>query len=297
MSRLHRDPRSSGNALPILGLIVGLIMLALNLIMQAEAAELEVYTSHSWQEEYAARKPGMTYWPDGIVLEYPTDMKPMAELMAWKWSQRIGKTIAVRPATSDGRSTSGVITIVWRTPLEIFQLTGNVLSKAATQRWSWSDTGYIAGAIIYLPIGGSCMEHTLLHEIGHAIGIHSHDGAGPDDVMNVSQTHCTPALTAQDASMAPYEHDSCHAELLADGKLFMPVATAQDGKTYSVLLKPDNGRLVTVRLREIQPEKCAAVRQQGASVFLSDVRSPSGRYMGEIVQDGDAWRVAWASSR
>lgn len=288
MSRIKRDPRSSGNALPILGLIVGLIMLALNLIMQAEAAELEVYTSHSWQEEYAARRPGMTYWPDNIVLEYPADMKAEAELAAWRWSQRIGKTITTRLATNEGKSTSGVITIVWKTPLQIFQITGNIFSIAATQRWSWSDTGYIAGAVIYMPIGGRCINHTLLHEVGHAIGIHGHDGTSPEDVMSANQSNCLPALSVQDVSMAPYTDHPCHSELMPDGSLYIP---AVEG--WAVHLSASMEILRASPLSKV----CAEARLIGDDLFLSDIRSPSGRWMGQLRLVEGQWQVMWVESR
>ena len=276
------------------------LAMAVGLVGQSHADTVELYVSHGWQEEHAARRPGMTYWPENIVIEYPQGWQAMAESVAWKWSQRIGKTIITRPATSEGAWNSGIITVdASKTQQQIQSMTGMASITAATYRWTSMDTGYIVGAIVYIPSDlSTCVEYALLHEAGHAIGITSHDGTHPHDVMYSDLPYtCIPALTAQDAAMAPYTHDSCHAELLANGQLFMPVATAQDGRAYSVLLKPENGKLVTVRLREIQPENCVATRQQGSSVLLSDIRSPQGSYMGEIVQDGEAWRVAWAESR
>ena len=88
-------------------ILIVLYTVASLLLPEAEASELELYTSHGWQEEHAARRPGMTYWPDGIVLEYPAGWQQMAELAAWRWSQRIGKTIIVRPATSEGSPAAG----------------------------------------------------------------------------------------------------------------------------------------------------------------------------------------------
>ena len=89
MSRNKRDPRSAGNAPLVLALIVALTMLGLNVFMpRAEAAELGSYTSHGWQEEFAARSPGQTYWPDEIVFELnqanaPVDASELIQRAAW----------------------------------------------------------------------------------------------------------------------------------------------------------------------------------------------------------------------
>lgn len=283
-----RDPRSAGNAPLILALIVAGIMLVLN---RAHAAELELYTSHGWQEEYAARKPGMTYWPENIVLEYPAGWRSLAESVAWKWSQRIGKTITTRPATGEGHWSSGVITInASKTTAQIQQMTQSQTTAALSYRWSSMETGFIIGAIVFMPSDTEyCREHALLHEVGHAIGITGHEGARPTDVMHSTQDHCLPALTVQDVSMAPYSDHACHGEVLADGSVYLP---AVEG--WGVHLVPRGDAWGVARAVE-SGAVCVGAQLTGDRLLLSDIRSPAGRWMGELRQDGDVWRVIWAA--
>ena len=291
--RIQRDPRPAGNAPLILALIVAGIMLVLN---RAHAAELELYVSHGYQEQYAAMRPGMTYWPGEIVFELnqtdaPMDASAIVQRAAWSWSQRTGKTIAFRGATeSPGAARSGRVTFVWKTLAQIRYITANATTAAATNRWSYTDTGHIAGAIVYLPIDRpQCMDHIILHELGHAIGITGHDGARPTDVMHATQEHCLPALTVQDVSMAPYQDHACHGEVLADGSVYLP---AVEG--WGVHLVPRGDAWSVARAVE-SDAVCVAARLDGDRLLLSDIRSPAGRWMGELRQDGDVWRVVWVA--
>ena len=296
MSRLHRDPRSSGNAPLILALVAALIMLGLNVFMpRAEASELELYTSHGWQEEYAAMRPGMTYWPDSITIELnqtnaPVDASQMLSRAAWSWGQRTGKNITFAVSTaSQGAPTSGRVTVVWRTLAQIRNITGSSTTAAATKRWTYTNTGHIAGVIIYLPIDRpQCMEHAILHEIGHAIGIQGHDNTEPTDVMNETQAHCLAALTVRDVEMAPYQDNNCHAELLADGSLHIPSVGG-----WAVHLSP------SLQILRAMPQSkvCAEARLDGSDLLLSDIRSPSGRWMGQLRNENKQWQVVWVESR
>lgn len=298
MSRIKRDTRSAGNAPLILALIGALVMLGLNLYApKADAAELDVYVSHGWQEEHAAMKPGMTYWPDGIVFELnqtnaPLDASEAIQRAAWSWGQRTGKAISFRGATeSIGAPTSGKVIFVWKTLAQIRSLTGSPFTAAATERWTYTNTGHIAGAIVYLPIDRlQCIEHIILHEVGHAIGINGHEGAKSTDVMYSEQSHCLPALTVQDVSMAPYVDHSCHGELLADGSLYLP---AVEG--WGVHLVNNNGLLSVSRAAQ-SSGVCASARLSGIDLFLSDIRSPSGRWMAQLRQEGNQWRVLWVEA-
>ncbi len=296
MSRIKRDPRSSGNAPIILALIVALIMLGLNIFMpRAEASELELYTSHGWQEEFSAMRPGMTYWPDGIVVELnqtnaPVDASMMLERALWSWGQRTGKVITFAGSTaSQGASKSGKITVVWKTLAQIRYITGSQSTAAATNRWTYTDTGHIAGAIIYLPIDRLlCLEHAILHEIGHAIGIQGHADTEPTDVMNETQSRCVPALTVRDVEMAPYQDHNCHAELLSDGSLYIPSVGG-----WAVHLSPSLQILRAVP----QSKACVEAKLDGDDLLLSDIRSPSGRWMGQLRNENNQWKVVWVESR
>jgi len=290
---IQRDPRPAGNAPLILALIVAGIMLFLN---RASADELEVYVSHGYQEQYAAMRPGMTYWPDGITAELnqtnaPMDVTALIERQSWSWAERTGKTVTFRGNTaSEGAARSGRITFVWRLLSQIRFITGSSTTAAATKRWSYTDTGHIAGAIVYLPIDRpQCVEHIILHELGHAIGITGHDGTQPTDVMHATQAHCLPALTVQDVSMAPYSDHACHGEVLADGSVYLP---AVEG--WGVHLVPRGDAWGVARAAE-SGAVCVGAKLTGDRLLLSDIRSPAGRWMGELRQDGDVWRVVWVA--
>jgi len=292
--KIQRDPRPAGNAPLILALVGAAIMIGINI--KANAAELELYTSHGYQEEHAAMRPGMTYWPDEIVFELnqtdaPMDASAIVQRAAWSWSQRTGKTITFLGTTaSPGAARSGRVTFVWKTLAQIRYITANATTAAATNRWSYTDTGHIAGAIVYLPIDRpQCMDHIAMHEGGHAIGITGHDGTQPTDVMHATQVHCLAALSPHDVSMAPYTDHACHAELMPDGSLFIP---AVEG--WSAHLVNHNGLLVVARAAPTGL-KCPDARLTGSTLLLSDIRSPAGRWMGELRQDGDVWRVVWVA--
>jgi hypothetical protein len=261
---------------------------------------LTMYTSHGWQEEFAAMRPGMTYWPDQIKVERTdkegpisdAELDAMLDRVMWSWGQRTGKTFIDAGVTeSQGRATSGKITVVWRTTWEIIALTGNFWAKAATQTWTYTDTGHLAGAIIYLPSDGKpeCLEHTALHEAGHAIGIMNHEGAGPHDVMHISQDNCRPLLSAQDVRMAPYADHTCHVELTAAGDLYIP-----SFRDHAALLKRDGDGW---RLAQYVPTGpgCTTVVAIGMDVTFGDIRSQAGRFRGWLrYVGGERWVLGGA---
>ena len=178
---------------------------------------------------------------------------------------------------------------MWKTLAQIRYITGSQSTAAATNRWTYTDTGHIAGAVIYLPIDRLlCLEHAILHEIGHAIGIQGHADTEPTDVMNETQAHCVPALTVRDVEMAPYQDHNCHAELLSDGSLYIPSVEG-----WAVHL---SASLQILRATP-QTKPCVEVKLIGNDLLLSDIRSPSGRWIGQLRLDNNQWRVMWAESR
>jgi hypothetical protein len=126
-----RDPRPAGRAPLVLALIVAGIMLALNAVHRVSAADLELYTSHGWQDEHAARRQGQTYWPEGVVVEInqanaPRDVTALIERMAWSWAERTGLAVTFRGNTeSQGAARSGRVTIVWRLLVQTHLLVGS----------------------------------------------------------------------------------------------------------------------------------------------------------------------------
>ena len=89
--------------------------------------------------------------------------------------------------------------------------------------------------------------------------------------------------------MAPYQDHACHGEVLADGSVYLP---AVEG--WGVHLVPRGDAWSVARAVE-SDAVCVAARLDGDRLLLSDIRSPAGRWMGELRQDGDVWRVVWVA--
>jgi hypothetical protein len=283
----------SNRDLKSIGKLIGIMLILYApfwLMFRAEAHEL-VHTSPHYEHDSPYAVKGPRQWYQDIVIELDAttglQLRKAVEYAAWQWSQRTGKRITVVDGiAAPGFATSGKIT--FRTGY-----IANVNTMAETDLWHYLDTGNIAGSIVtmstlYDGISEDCLQSSVTHELGHAIGGIGHT-ASPQDVMYTYQTHCRYALTAGDTAYAPYDGNSCFVELVRDSSLFIP-----SFRGYSALLKYTGTGWM---LAEYLPSagECTTVYAIGMDLTFGDIRSPSGKYRAQLKYAGnETWTLDYA---
>jgi hypothetical protein len=260
------------------------------MMFRANASEL-VHTQphHEHINPYAATSPAKWFQDITIELDATTgpQLRKAVEYAAWQWSQRTGKRISVAAGIgAPGFSTSGKIT--FRTGY-----IANANTVAQTDMWHYLDTGNIAGAIVtmstlYNGASEDCLQYSVTHELGHAIGGIGHTSS-PQDVMYSHQTHCRYALTASDTNYAPYDGNSCFVELMKNHSLYIP-----NYQGHAALLKYTGSGW---KLSEYLPAHgtCTTVAAIGMELTFGDIRALSGRYRAQLRYTGnETWTLQYA---
>jgi len=237
-------------------------------------------------------------WPGEIrILHNPEgspapSMATLLEYAAWSWKERTGLPLRYAgTAGDDGFATSGWITIIWRDATWFHDQGHSMVQHGFTRTWYFVQSGTIAGSVITLNStifkGDKCDMMTVMHELGHALGIRGHSD-NPHDVM-YHTNHCRYTLSAADSDLlSPDTDSSCHAELTSEGHIYIPMI---DGLAAYLIHNGDH----TWTLRQLVPSRgsCSASSVVDViDVVIRDLRSYNSQYHAELEWMGnDTWRL------
>jgi hypothetical protein len=247
-------------------------------------------------------------WHNPVEVVYDAANSPLAaaeveaalQYVTAAWGARIDLPLQRSDAKPGTGYQANRIVIRWIDTLEQVRNGTDLLSLAATRRWVWPSTQAIAGAEIYLHVtpirlrgGGPCFTHALLHEFGHALGLgHLPD---TDAVMREGLGSCHHTLTAADVAAAPYAQHPCHAEVLPDFSIYIPVLNT-GARSYAGRLRYAAGSWKAEAYREVahRPE-CRAARLEDGNLVLEGLWSPTRTWQAELAPtEAGSWKLLFA---
>lgn len=220
----------------------------------------------------------------------PEIAKAVLKYAAWSWSQRTGLIIDYAGETSQSQI-DGAIVLRWITPLDMI-LSQGIFALAYTSNRYYPHTNELVSSEIILKTSDWSTSlynarrdaQTLIHEMGHAIGINGHSD-NVSAVMYPSQQSGRYALTVYDVRMAGYQQHICHAELTPHGDVYIPAIMGA-----GVTLTPVDG-LFHISHEHHSGETCSG-SFDGQRVTINEVRAFDATYHDAVlVQHNDGWRV------
>lgn len=295
--------RHSGKAL-----LMGAVAAVLWASSCVGAGQLVRHDSHGWQAEYAATDPTAVkrYWPGAVEvrLHYVPGVYSMGrelEWALWSWAGRSGKDIKVgADVGSVVEGASGAVHVTFISDFDMFMKTWSLSTQALTTSWFYSDTGVMAGAVIYLKKSvfekprDNCAMMQLVHEVGHGVlGIDQHS-ADPADVMfSTGSAGCRYNVTKTDVELSGAKWAGCWAEANLRGDIYLP-----DVRGYSAELLHSGG--YSWKLGAVSDGLdggCNAVTiHKDLSLTINDLRTVGGNFTRADLQSfgADAWVLDYA---
>lgn len=211
------------------------------------------------------------------------------------WSARLDTGLQRSDAEVTSGYNAGIVTIRWVDVLDMVRDGSDILSAATTRRWLYLASGAIAGAEIFLARDNprlqdsACLTHVLLHELGHALGL-THLAA-ENAVMHPGLGSCHHTLTFDDVAAAPYPQHPCHAELLPNRDLYLPVVRVGE-KSWSVRMAYEQDHWVVSDTRPVAaPPECDSAWLDADTLVLEKVWTQHRTWQAELGKSGEAWHL------
>ncbi len=216
------------------------------------------------------------------------------------WAARLD--LPLRWSTADPGSSyrEGSVVIRWSERAASLGSGENILSLASTRRWVYPSSGNIAAAEIDLRAAAflkrendACFRHVVLHELGHALGIgHLADR---NAVMYRDLVSCHHTLTEADITAAPYPQHVCHAELLPDLSIYIPVIEVGT-RYFASRLRYEAGTWSVAEYTIVAPHpECEDSYLRDDELILTRLWTPERTWFGELSSIGPyQWSLKFA---
>ncbi len=281
MRKRHDTPETS-RALFWLAFVLALVLAGIS-------TQGEAQTVQRW-----AVNPSVKY--DATGSPYSANhVEAAIEEAIWVWETSIPSLDINYVGLTLGPVENAVITFKWNDPIAHWNLTGNLLSKGAEQKWTYLDNGLIAKSVIFLNTayfeGGidACQMTVFSHEFGHALGLNGHSD-NPDDLMYYATEHCRYVPTDNDVSLLGYQPTACHAILTRENDISVPFLGG-------FLKKQEGAAWELESLTSTSPRSCNTVTMDSQGVItMTDVRSITGNLSLVILSPiaDNTWSLTWA---
>jgi hypothetical protein len=214
------------------------------------------------------------------------------------WSARIDVQLQRTETAAIPGYNKSFIVVRWVDTVEMLQAGGDIFSAATTKRWLYKTSGHIAGAEILLRRDNkrlqdtACLRHVLAHELGHALGL-VHLSA-ESSLMHADLTSCHHTLTADDIAAAPYSRHICHAELLPNFDIYIPVVKV-GAQYWSARLTYREGYWTVTESHPIASQPgCGDSHLDADTLVLDKVWTQEYMWRAELEKVDGHWRVKYA---
>ena len=259
---------------------------------------MHALTEHKNGRYVLAKATGQLTWSAGEVDVYhnpkgsplPNDTaQGVIEYAAWSWRQRTGLDISYKGITNETQI-DGAIVIQWADQIQLLIQSGSLfISGLTTSRYYPSSGQMVSARVTLLRSEWSgdwrSAAHTIMHEMGHAIGINGHSSDKNAVMYAHKQIGSRYALTAADAILAGYDSHVCHAELTPHGDVYIPAIIG-----HGVTLKRQ-GDFFRLDHDHQTGDSCSG-SYDGARATLFDVRGLGESYKDVVLRHrGDVFEV------
>lgn len=208
-----------------------------------QSQEITWVSSTNIDTPFTLEMPVQVRWPEAVLVYYnpsgsslwegETDY--LIEYSVWSWNTRTGSDIIYKGYTNL-YEIEGAVVVRWLSRKEIAEIT-NSFSTLGVAQVTHTSTEIKKATISlnsywFLGRADSCAAHTIIHEIGHTLGILSHS-PNSHDIMAAFRGNCRYSLSPGDTLLAPYpeaQKNYCYTELTPRKGLYIPSIIMQSAE-------------------------------------------------------------------